>query len=132
VTAKLSEAAIPLSDTAIRPGSLSSVAAALGEIEPPEGDLDAIHLGHLDILRTNAKVPPVRAADDTALALSLVSDILGDIGFYELSEEQREEMLADASAILAQTVRWLMVEHGAAPLRSTWPVDPGQLPKVAA
>jgi len=99
-------------------GTLSAVAAALGEIEPPDGsDLQAAHFRRLDVLHAAAKLLPVRSADDAALALSLVSDIHGNVVGFELSDNEREAMIDDANAILSSTMRWLM-ELGARLLRS--------------
>ena len=105
--------------------TVAALAAALGEIEASDGsDLQDAHFGRLDILRAAAEVLPVRTADDATLALSVANDILGDVKFYEYPVEKRHEMLSSVTAILAQAARWLTVEHGAPPLRTTWPYMP--------
>ena len=103
--------------------TLSAVAAALGEIEPPEGEMQAVHFRRLDALRAAASHLPICTADDAALALSCVSDILGEIHCYEMCEEDRNTRLDEVSAIHTQIVRWLIESHGARPLRSTWAED---------
>ena len=103
-------------------GTLSAVAAALGEIEPPEGEMQAVHFRRLDALRAAASHLPICTADDAALALSCVSDVLGQIHCYEMCEEDRNVRLDEVAAIHVQIIRWLM-QSGARPLRSTWAVD---------
>ena len=96
-------------------GTLSAVAAALGEIEPREGDATPAGAVH--------GPQGVCSPNDAALALSVVSDVLGEIHCYDLCEAERNVRLDDVSAIHEQIVRWLIESYGARPLRSTWAED---------
>ena len=115
-------------------GTLSALAASLGEIEPPERDgaLTPAHVSRIDILIAAAPLLRVRTAADAALALSLAAEIQGYVVDFELSEEEREEKLARATVILAQTARWLMEAHGARPLHHSWPMDATPFPEAPA
>ena len=102
------------------PITLSSIAAALGELEPP-GETDNMGAEHCARVRALQAVAPfiaITSAADAALALSLVAEILG--GVSDNSEEEMREELARGTAIIARVTRWLMETPGVQPLKAWW------------
>jgi hypothetical protein len=113
--------------------TLSALAATLGEIEPPgeDDDLEPVHICRADVLEKAAQFLPVKTAVDAVLALSLVARIHNDVTAIEHSEAEREMLLTAGTAILAQTVRWLMEAHGVTPLRTHWLPDATPFPETS-
>ena len=122
---------MPKADSYPNPNlTLSALAAQLGPAEAPRiacdkmGENDDItHAARLRVLAAASRCLPVRSAEDAALALSIVNDLVCDARDNELSEDQRYDMLTGAECALVLVVRWLHDEHGATPLYSCFGAD---------
>jgi len=94
---------------------LSTLAAALGELEPPDenDNMEGAHCGRIHALQAAASFLSVRSAVDAALALSLVAEIHGDVCCNECSEDGRKSGSPAAPPFSriprdgSRSVRWL-------------------------
>lgn len=104
--------------------TLSMLAAAMGEIEPPaaaDDDFSGRHLQCLDVLAMAAPRLGVESAGDAALAVSLAVHVATEMRDCELTPEQQQQAFDKIAGALAGAARWLATSQGADPLRSVWP-----------
>lgn len=105
------------------PVTLCALAAALGELEPPDihADMTGDHFQRKDALFAAAAFLPVCSGEDAALALCGVAEQITRILGFDMDERKRDLELRRAMQILAGVAAWVTRQHGAAPLTSMWP-----------
>ncbi len=103
-------------------GTLSALAAALGEIEPELGhDMTDHHRQALAVLMHAAPRLPIRSAADATLAVSAARELLNRV----LTGRDDAALLDAVEVVLARLAGWLREAQGATAMHVMW--LPGEL-----